>query len=65
MERITEAEMAKTLLYIKGYELEAEEGQKWYEPITEFYENRGFRLNPTKKATRQMAAELLHYSLGI
>ena len=63
--KISEAEIAKVLSSIKGYSFEAEEGEQWYDPVVDFYQYRGFRINPSKAATRQLAAELLHFSLGL
>jgi len=64
-DEISEAEIAKILMYIKGYVIEPYENEKWYDPIVELYEYKGFAINPTRKATRKMAADILHFSQGI
>ena len=63
--KVSESEIAKVLAEIKGYTYEGIEGQPWYTEVVDLYRLRGYRINPTKAANRQMAADLLHFSLGL
>lgn len=64
-DKVSESEIAKVLAEIKGYKYEAIEGQPWYTQVVDLYRQRGYRINPTKAANRQIAADLLHFSLGL